>query len=43
MKTIISAFFVLTFLAACESDSLPMEEGLMGTQMLVEPGAAENS
>jgi len=43
MKTVISAFFMLTFLAACEIETIPLEEGLMGTQMLVEPGAAENS
>ncbi len=43
MKTIISAFFMLTFLAACEIDSMPMEEGLMGTQMLVAPEPVETS
>lgn len=43
MKTVISALFMLTFLAACEVDTLPMEEGLMGTQMLVEPEAVETS
>ncbi len=43
MKAIVSALFMLTFLAACEVDTMPLEEGLMGTQMLVEPEAPETS
>lgn len=43
MKTVISAFFMLTFLAACEVDTMPLEEGLMGTQMLVVPEVVETS